>query len=344
VRICRENNGLKLLCSWRAFRAGVSFAKAILDSCEHAVEAVALVAEQFYPGEELTSEGAKTMSIVAAQLTKTLATLGFKLIGGVRLEGSSTEGVADLAHVNRVSIMGELAATLAHEVKQSIGTARNNARAALNFLDKQPPDLTEVREALDCVVADADRAGEIIDRVRDQIKKAPPRKDRFDLNKAITEVIELAEAAIARSGVSVHTRLAEELLPVQGDRVQLQQVVLNLILNAIEAMGSVAAGTRDLLISTEQSQTNDLLVAVRDSGPGIDPAHLERMFEAYYTTKSDGIGMGLSICQSIIGAHGGRLWAEANEPKGAIFHFTIPTAEKEVRNSSQAQATGDLKG
>ena len=206
---------------------------------------------------------------------------------------------SDLAHMNRVSMMGELAASLAHEITQPIASARNNARAALNFLDKQPPDLGEVREALGCVVGDADRAGDIIDRIRDHIKKAPPRKERFDLNEAINEVIVLARSAIIKNGVSVQTRLAEGLPPVHGDRVQLQQVVLNLILNAVEAMGSVEEGARELLISTEQDHRG-VLVAVRNSGPGIDPSHLERVFDAFYTTKSSGVGMGLSICRSII--------------------------------------------
>jgi C4-dicarboxylate-specific signal transduction histidine kinase len=234
---------------------------------------------------------------------------------------------SDLAHMNRLSTMGELAASLVHEITQPIATARNNARAALNFLEKQPPDLGEIREALGCVVGDADRAGDIIDRIRDQIKKAPPRKDRFDLNEAINEVIVLAKSAITKNGVSVRTRLTEGLFPVQGDRVQVQQVVLNLILNAVEAMGSVEVGTRELLISTEQRQTGDILLAVRDSGSGIDPDHLERVFEAFYTTKPSGVGMGLSICRSIIDAHGGRLWADVNEPRGAVFQFTLPRAE-----------------
>ena len=243
---------------------------------------------------------------------------------------------SDLAHMNRLSMMGELAASLAHEITQPIAAARNNARAALNFLDKQPPDLGEVREALGCVVGDADRAGDIIDRIRDHIKKAPPRKHRFDLNEAINEVIVLARSAIAENGVSVQTRLSEGLAPVEGDRVQLQQVILNLILNAVEAMSAVDEGARELLISTEQSQTNGVLVAVRDSGPGIDPEHIERVFDAFYTTKSSGVGMGLSICRSIIDAHGGRLWADANEPRGAVFQFTLPGAEKELMNSPRA--------
>ena len=233
---------------------------------------------------------------------------------------------ADLAHMNRLSIMGEQTASLAHEVKQPIAAARNNACAALNFLDGHPPDLSEVREAIDCVVNDADRAGAIIDRIRDQIKKAPPRKDRFDLNEAINEVIVLARGEITKNGVSVDTRLTEGALPVEGDRVQLQQVVLNLILNAIEAMGAVEQWPRELSISTEQTQANGVLVVVRDTGPGIDAEHVERVFEAFYTTKSSGVGMGLSICRSIIDAHGGRLWAEANEPRGAVFQFNLPTA------------------
>jgi PAS domain S-box-containing protein len=230
---------------------------------------------------------------------------------------------SDFAHMNRVSVMGELAASLSHEITQPIGSARNNARAAQNFLNMEPPDLSEVREALSCIVGDTDRAGDIIDRIRDHIKKTPPRKEQFDLNEAINEVIVLGRSAIIKNGVSVQTRLSEGLFPIHCDRVQLQQVVLNLIMNSVEAMGSIETGARELLISTEQHHTG-VLVAVRDSGPGIDPAHLERAFESFYTTKPKGTGMGLSICRSIIDAHGGRLWAEANEPRGTTFQFSLP--------------------
>ncbi|MGA7067672.1 MAG: ATP-binding protein [Pseudolabrys sp.] len=233
---------------------------------------------------------------------------------------------SDLAHMNRVSMMGGLAASLSHEITQPIASAGNNARAAQNFLDMQPPDLGEVREALSCVVGDTDRAGDMIGRMRDQIKKAPPRKEQFDLNEAINEVIVLGRNAVIKNGVSVQTRLSEGLFPIHGDRVQLQQVVLNLLLNAVEAMGSVEAKPRDLLISTEQDHRG-VLVAVRDAGPGLDPSHLERVFDAFYTTKAGGMGMGLSICRSIIEAHGGRLWAEANEPRGVIFQFTLPAVQ-----------------
>jgi PAS domain S-box-containing protein len=232
---------------------------------------------------------------------------------------------ADFAHMNRVSVMGELVASLSHEITQPIASARIYARAAQNFLNMQPPDLGEVREALASIVGNVGRAGDIIDRIRDQIRKAPPRKERFDLNAAIDEVIVLGRNAIIKNRASVQTRLSEGLFPVHGDRVQLQQVVLNLMLNALEAMGSVEAAPRELLISTRQDHTG-VLVAVHDSGPGIHPEHLDRVFNSFYTTKSSGTGMGLSICRSIIEAHGGRLWAEPNEPCGAIFQFTLPAA------------------
>jgi PAS domain S-box-containing protein len=230
---------------------------------------------------------------------------------------------ADLAHVNRVSIMGELAASLAHEILHPIATARNNARAGMRYLEMNPPNLPEVEEALACIVRDADRAKGIVDRMRDHIKKAPPRSEPFDLNEAIDEVIEMVQSAITKNGVLVRPSLKGSLL-VHGDRVQLQQVVLNLILNAIESMSSIEKGSRELSISTKQDQTGEMLVAVQDSGPGIDPERLDQVFAPFYTTKNTGIGMGLSICRSIITAHGGRLWAEANRPAGAIFQFTLP--------------------
>ena len=230
----------------------------------------------------------------------------------------------DLAHVNRLSIMGELAASLAHEILHPIATARNNARAGMRFLELSPPNLGEVRDALACIVRDADRAKDIVGRMRDHIKKAPPRREPFDLNEAIKEVIGMVRSAIEKNRVSVRTRLMEGLNSVRGDRVQLQQVVFNLILNSVEAMSSVEKGARELSISTNQGPASDILVAVQDSGPGIDPQHLDRVFAPFYTTKTSGIGMGLSICRSIIAAHGGRLWAEANRPRGAIFQFTLP--------------------
>ena len=236
---------------------------------------------------------------------------------------------SDLARMNRLSMMGELAGSLAHEIAQPIAAARNNARAAFNFLDRSPPDRDQGMEALACVVDDADRAGEILGRIRDHLNKAPLRKERVDLNQAIAEVMALARGATLRNGVSVKVRLTEGAPHVQADRIQIQQVVLNLVLNAVEAMGSHEAGLRELSIATERDEAGGVLVAVRDSGPGIDAKHLDRVFDAFYTTKSSGVGMGLSICRSIIDAHGGRVWAEANASGGALFQFTLPGVDDE---------------
>ena len=249
--------------------------------------------------------------------------MGRDITARKRADEARVELELNLAHVNRVSVMGEMGSSLSHEITQPIASARNNARAAQNFLAAKPPDLREVSEALASVVADVDRAGDIISCIREHLKKAPPRKERFDLNVAINEVLVLVRSVNIRNGVSVQIRLADGLSAVEGDRVQLQQVILNLILNAVEAMGSFGAGARRLMISSEASLTG-ILVAVRDSGPGIPPAHLERVFEAFYTTKTNGVGMGLSICRSIVAAHGGRLWAEPNQPRGAVFQFTLP--------------------
>ncbi|KUM27362.1 histidine kinase [Mesorhizobium loti] len=233
---------------------------------------------------------------------------------------------SDFAHMNRVSTMGELAASLSHEITQPIASARNNTRAAQNFLDMRPPDLSEVKEALASVVGDIDRAGDIIDRIREHMKKAPPRKERFDLNSAVNEVIVLARSVTNRHAVSVQVRFADGSRLVEGDRVQVQQVILNLILNGVEAIEAVEIEPRELLISTGQVGT-EVLVAVYDTGLGIDSSQVERIFDAFYTTKPSGTGMGLSICRSIIDAHGGRFWVEPNEPRGAVFRFTLPGAE-----------------
>jgi C4-dicarboxylate-specific signal transduction histidine kinase len=231
----------------------------------------------------------------------------------------------ELAHANRVATMGQLAASTAHEVKQPIGATVTNAQAALRLLACQPPDLEKVRQALAQIVQDGIRAGDILDGIRAFIKKAPARKERLDINAAIREVIELTRGEAVTNGVLVQRDLAGGGLPlIEGDRVQLQQVILNLIMNAVEAMSSVSGGAREMLISTRKSESGEVLVAVRDSGPGLATTTFDRLFEAFYTTKPGGLGMGLSICRSIIEAHGGRLWASANVPRGATFEFTLP--------------------
>lgn len=233
---------------------------------------------------------------------------------------------SDLTHINRVNMMGELAASLCHEINQPITAVIGNAHAAKNWLGRHPPDFEQVQNSLGKIINDANRAGDVIGRIRGLIKKVPPQKDRLEINEAIREVVELTRGEMLMNGVSVRTELANSLLLINGDRVQLQQVVLNLIINSIEAM-SFSEGARDLLISTGKAVSGGVLVTVRDSGPGIDPANLERVFDAFYTTKSRGMGMGLSICLSIIDDHGGRLWAEVNQPRGTIFQFTLPCAD-----------------
>ena len=229
-----------------------------------------------------------------------------------------------LAHANRITTMGQLTASIVHEVKQPITATATGAEAALRWLDRQPPNLEEARQIVADIVKDSHRAGDVIDRMRDLIKKAPPQKDRVEINGAIREVIELTYSEAVKNGVSVQTQFAESLPLIQGDRVQLQQVMLNLITNAIQAMSGLAAGVRDLRITTENTDSEGVRLGVRDSGPGLSSENFQRLFEPFYTTKPEGMGIGLSICRSIIEAHGGRLWAIPCEPQGTLFQFTIP--------------------
>jgi PAS domain S-box-containing protein len=235
-----------------------------------------------------------------------------------------------LAHANRVTTMGQLTASIAHEVNQPIAAAVTNAHAALRWLGGHPPALQEVRQSLDAIIKDGNRAGNVIGRIRALIKKAPPpRLDQVDTNEAILEVIEVTRSELLRNGISLQTELAKGLPLIRGDRIELQQVILNLIMNAVEAMSETSNGSReasrDLLISTAED-TSGVLVAVQDSGPGLGPKNLERLFDPFYTTKPGGMGMGLSICRSIIEAHGGRIWASRPAGPGANVQFTLPVA------------------
>jgi PAS domain S-box-containing protein len=231
----------------------------------------------------------------------------------------------ELAHVNRVTTMGQLTASIAHEVNQPIAGIAASGQAALRWLAKDAPDLEAARQSIERVIRDASRAGSVIARVRDVIKKAPRRNDRFNINEAIGEVIELTRGEALKDGVSLQTQLASGLPLIDGDRVELQQVILNLIINAIQAMSGTSEAMRDVLITTSRVEPDSVLVAVKDSGPGLALASAEDIFEPFYTTKPGGLGMGLSICRSIIEAHGGRLWLTENVPRGAIFQFTVPT-------------------
>jgi PAS domain S-box-containing protein len=238
------------------------------------------------------------------------------------------EAQLELAHANRVATMGQLTASITHEVNQPITAAITYALAARRWLKAEPPNFREVDDALSLIVKEGNRAGEVVGRIRALIKKAPARKDDVSINDAILEVIALTRTEAANNGVSVRTQLAETHPHVQGDRVQLQQVLLNLIINAIEAMRDVGEGERELFIST-RDESDGVSVEVRDSGPGFAPASLDRIFEAFYTTKPSGLGLGLSICRSIIEAHNGQLWASPNVPRGAIFRFVAPAHPSE---------------
>jgi PAS domain S-box-containing protein len=301
---------------------------------------------QPFEKEYFRKDGSRLPVLIGAALLETNGSQGVSFVLDLterkRAEAEARESerryretLAGLAHANRVTAMGQLTASIAHEVNQPIAAAALNAEAALNWLAAQPSNLDRVREALRLIVADATRAGNVVAGIRSLIQKVPARRTFLDINEAIREVITLTRGEAAKAGVSVQTDLADGLPLVYGDRVQLQQVILNLIINAIEAMSGVAEIPRTLLISTAQAAPG-IRVAMRDSGPGLDPASLEHLFNAFYTTKSGGMGMGLAICRSIIEAHDGRLSASANEPRGAVFQFTLPRPRDETLPAERA--------
>jgi PAS domain S-box-containing protein len=240
-----------------------------------------------------------------------------------RSQAHLAEAQAELAHVTRVTALGELTASIAHEISQPLAAVVTNANAGLRWLSGDSPDLAEAREAIRRITRDGKRAGDVISRMRSLFKKAGTAKDRLDLNEAIEEVVILTESEARRNKVVLRKELAADLPPVMGDRVQLQQVLVNLILNAIEAMATVEDRERDLLIRTQVGEGDQIRVAVRDSGSGFDPLNTERIFDAFHTTKPGGLGMGLSISRSIVESHGGRLWAVSNDGPGATFQFTL---------------------
>jgi PAS domain S-box-containing protein len=241
-----------------------------------------------------------------------------------RAEAEARQMQLELAHANRVTALGQLTASISHEIKQPIAGITLNASTGLRSLGREPPGVREARQAFDRIVRDARRAGEVMTRIHGLVKKTQSSYEILQINEAIREVMALTSSEANRNGVSVRMQLAGHLPLISGDRVQLQQVMLNLTINAIDAMNAVDDGPRELTISTAMHEPGAVLVTVCDSGPGIAPGNIGRLFEPFYTTKTSGMGMGLSICRSIIEAHGGRLWASANEPRGASFRFTMP--------------------
>jgi PAS domain S-box-containing protein len=244
---------------------------------------------------------------------------------------------AELVHANRVATMGQLTASIAHEVNQPIAAALMNAGTAARWLARQPPNLEQAREAIGHIIKDGKRAADIVSRIRNFSQKAPAHNEDLEINEAILEIMTLSRAAVSEHSVSVTMQLSEGLPRISGDRVQLQQVILNLIMNAIEAMSEITEGSRELQISTSEDESDSVLVAISDSGPGL-PANPEHLFEAFYTTKASGLGMGLAICRSITQNHGGRLWATPNEPHGAVFSMMLPTREKSLDRLESSEA------
>jgi PAS domain S-box-containing protein len=241
----------------------------------------------------------------------------------MRAEEALHEAQAVLAHVTRMTTMGELAASIAHEVNQPLAAVVTNCNAGLRWLAGKPPNLDEVGECLRRIMQDGNRAAEVVTRIRSLVKRSGPVKERLDLNDRVREVLLIADGPARRYGVLVRTELAP-LPPMRGDRVQLQQVILNLVMNGIESMKDVIDRARELLIRSRPAESNQVLLAVEDKGVGLDEQSMERAFEAFYTTKPEGMGMGLAISRSIVEAHGGRLWAWANSDYGATFQLTLP--------------------
>ncbi len=247
-----------------------------------------------------------------------------------RAEEALQKAQAELAHVTRVMTLGELMASIAHEVNQPLAAVVTNGQACLRWLALETPRLDEARAAVERVVRDGNRASEVIQRIRALAKKTEPQMVALDINDVIREAISLEQREMLSQRVSLRTELASALPPVLGDRVQLQQVVINLVMNAVEAMAPVTDRPRDILIRSQRDDANEVLVAVRDSGLGIDSENADRLFNAFFTTKPSGMGMGLSISRSIIAAHGGRLWAAPNADHGATFQFSLPSNSQGV--------------
>ena len=284
-----------------------------------------LMSEQRRVSEELDQRVAER----TRQLTAVNEELRKENIERELAEEALRQAQAELAHVTRVTTLGEMTAAIAHEINQPLTAVVNNAGACLRWLAGQAPNLEEARQSAALIIEDGHRAGEIISRVRALAKKAPPQKDWLDINETILEVIALARSQVQGNRVSIETQLADDVPLILGDRIQLQQVILNLIINAIEAMSGVNEGPRELLVGSGKDESQSVLVTVRDSGPGLDPESVDRLFTAFYTTKPQGMGMGLAISRSIIEAHSGRLWAAPNDGQGATFQFTLHVDSKE---------------
>src|SRR5580704_4363911 len=240
-----------------------------------------------------------------------------------RRERQLRQAQTELAHATRVVAMGHLTSSLAHELKQPLCAVAANAAASSRWLTREPAQIENAKQSVECIIRDVDRASAVIDRVHSLMKKAAPRTDTININDAILEVMTVVRGEVVKNRIRVQTQLSDSLPSVRGDRVQLQQVMLNLIINAIQAMSGLTDSVRELRISTGSTK-EEVRVAVRDTGPGLSAGNFQLPFEPFYTTKPSGMGMGLSISRAIVEEHGGRLWASENEPRGALFQFALP--------------------
>jgi PAS domain S-box-containing protein len=238
-------------------------------------------------------------------------------------EEALRQAQADLARISRITTMGELTASLAHEVNQPIAAAVTDANTCLRWLNRDQPDMEEARQAALRVVKDATRAAEVISRTRLLFKKGAPQSELVDMNEVIHEMLALIIGDMSRRSISVRIELADDLPQITGDRVQLQQVLMNLMMNGIDAMKD-SNGTRELIVNSQRADNQQIMVTISDTGVGLPPQHADKIFNAFFTTKPNGTGMGLRISRSIIESHGGHLWAENNSPQGASFHLTLP--------------------
>lgn len=269
-----------------------------------------------------------TKSLLSDESGKPYALFGIsaEITERKKAEADLREMQTELAHLNRVMTVGELAASIAHEINQPLAAIVWNANAALRWLALNPPNLVKAHDSAELIIRDGDRANQVIARIRALLKKTPPAKTLLDVNDFVNDVVALTRSEIVQHNIRLRVVLADDLLNVPGDRIQLQQVLLNLIVNAIEAMLSIEDRQRALLITSGRFNDNGVRIGVSDNGPGIDPQTAHHIFDAFCTTKPEGMGMGLAISRSIIDAHGGRLWTEANEQHGATFQFTLPIA------------------
>jgi PAS domain S-box-containing protein len=267
-----------------------------------------------------------TKSLLSDESGKPYALFGIsaEITERKKAEADLREMQTELAHLNRVMTVGELAASIAHEINQPLAAIVWNANAALRWLALNPPNLAKAHDSAELIIRDGDRASQVIARIRALLKKTPPSKTLLDVNEFINEVVALTQSEIVQHSIALRVLLANDLPRVPGDRIQLQQVMLNLIVNAIEAMLTIEERRRALLITSGRFNDDGVRIAVSDNGPGIDPHTVQHVFDAFSTTKPEGMGMGLAISRSIIDAHGGRLWTEANGQYGATFQFTLP--------------------